>query len=97
MPITKPVNESVQAVSLSELRWQCRRGMLELDILLNTFLDRKYSQLNETQHQVFTRLLQYPDQTLFDLLMANMPSTNPDIAEMVQQVRMAMVNKNRVS
>ena len=97
MPITKPVNKSVQAVSLSELRWQCRRGMLELDILLNTFLDRKYSQLNEAQCRVFTQLLQYPDQTLFDLLMANMPSTNPDIAEMVQQVRMAMVNKNRVS
>ena len=54
----------------SELRWQCRRGMLELDLLLNGFLDERYNQLSDDEKAQFKSLLDYPDQTLFDLLMA---------------------------
>ena len=76
-------------LSLPELRWQCRRGMLELDILLNTFLDKQYAQLDETQRETFVSLLAYPDQTLYELLMATMTSASPDIADMVGRLRSA--------
>ena len=71
----------------AELRWQCRRGMLELDILLNTFLDTQYRKLNESQRETFVMLLSYPDQTLFELLMDKMTSANPAITDMVKRVR----------
>ncbi|HHO59553.1 MAG TPA: succinate dehydrogenase assembly factor 2 [Thiotrichales bacterium] len=76
-------------LSLPELRWQCRRGMLELDILLNTFLDRQYAQLDEKQRETFVSLLAYPDQTLYELLMATMTSASPDIADLVSRLRSA--------
>jgi antitoxin CptB len=46
------------------LRWQCRRGLLELDLLLARFLELHYSALNETEQYAFRRLLEQPDQTL---------------------------------
>ena len=47
------MNEQQQSVK-SELRWQCRRGMLELDILLNSFLDEKFHQLSIDEKNQFT-------------------------------------------
>jgi antitoxin CptB len=52
------------------IRWRCRRGMLELDILLARFLTEKIDTLDESQAQLLDRLLTYPDQDLFDWLMA---------------------------
>ena len=72
--------------------WQCRRGMLELDILLNNFVDKKINDLTRQQKQSFELLLSYPDQTLFDLLMGNSVSSDASIATLVQQIRTTELN-----
>ena len=46
------------------LRWQCRRGLLELDILFVRFLERHYNALNTDEQNAFQKLLEQPDQTL---------------------------------
>lgn len=51
--------------SIAELRWQCRRGMLELDLLLMPFLEREYGTLLPQDQTTFVELLSYPDQTLY--------------------------------
>ncbi len=81
------ISEGSSPSSISELKWQCRRGMLELDILLNTFLDTHYARLDAIQRQTFSRLLAYPDQTLYELLMDKMSSADADIAAMVLAIR----------
>lgn len=53
------------------LVWSCRRGMLELDILLSNFLHEAFLSLNDEQKQDFIALLQYPDPTLFSFLMGD--------------------------
>jgi len=68
-------------------KWQCRRGMLELDILLNNFVDNKVNTLSPQQKQSFELLLSYPDQTLLDLLLGNAVSSDPSIASIVQQIQ----------
>ena len=70
----------------SDLRWQCRRGMLELDLLLNGFLDEKYHQLTIDEKNQFKNLLDYPDQTLFDLLMGNMQSSDNKVMLLISKV-----------
>ncbi len=70
-----------------DYRWQCRRGMLELDLLLNNFVDKEVSKLTTEQKQTFELLLSYPDQTLLDLLLANAVSSDPSISMLVQQIR----------
>ncbi len=71
----------------SALRWRCRRGMLELDILLNLFVDNCYATLSPQQKNSFDQLLDYPDQLLFDLLLGYMPSSDPAISDLVQKIR----------
>ncbi len=51
-------------------RWRCRRGMLELDIVLQRFMDVHYRQLDEVGLQQFERLLALPDNDLWDLICA---------------------------
>lgn len=51
-------------------RWRCRRGMLELDIVLQRFMDQYYSQLNMEELQQFDRLLCLSDNDLWDLICA---------------------------
>jgi len=54
---------------LPRLRWACRRGMLELDLLLLPFLEHRFLQLSSDQQKVFIELLACTDQELFDWLM----------------------------
>ena len=73
-------------------RWQCRRGMLELDLLLNNFVDKKVHLLSQQEKQSFELLLSYPDQTLLDLLLGNSVSSDPAIAILVQQIQSTSFN-----
>jgi len=68
-------------------RWQCRRGMLELDLLLNNFVDKEVNNLTAEKKQVFELLLSYPDQTLLDLLLGNSVSSDPSIVSLVQHIQ----------
>ena len=53
---------------LDRIRWRCRRGMLELDIVLQGFVDKHYMQLNKTEMQQFDALLNLPDNDLWDMI-----------------------------
>lgn len=71
----------------AQLRWRCRRGMLELDILLNQFLDKQYLLLNDAQKNVLDQVLDYPDQLLFDLFLGHMDSSDNEVSNLVKTIR----------
>ena len=71
------------------LRWRCRRGMLELDLLLGAFLDRGYDEMDERGRAVFARLIAYPDPTLFRLLMGFIQAADREVADVVARIRSA--------
>ncbi len=61
--------------------------MLELDLLLNNFVDKEVKNLSAEKKQTFEMLLSYPDQTLLDLLLGNSVSSDASIASLVQQIQ----------
>ena len=71
----------------NRLAWQCRRGMRELDELLNRFLQHRYSKLDGPEQDTFSRLLDYPDDVLLELLMGRMAPADKDVAHIVQEIR----------
>jgi antitoxin CptB len=75
------------APSVSELRWRCRRGMLELDIMLNAYLDARQGRMTGEELRVFEKLLEYPDQVLQGLLLGLSTSADGDIMGMVDGIR----------
>ena len=67
------------------IRWQCRRGLLELDLVLAKFLDRHLKTLSPGRLAAFKRLLDYPDNDLWDFVTGKM--TPPD-AESEQIIKL---------
>lgn len=68
---------------LGQLRWQCRRGMLELDYVLIGFLDRHYASLPAADQRLFVRMLDFEDQLLLDWVMGNVVPSDANIRRLV--------------
>lgn len=69
------------------LAWQCRRGMRELDEILGHFLATAYQRLDGPDRAHFSRLLDYPDSVLLELLMGRMAAADMDVAHIVRKIR----------
>jgi antitoxin CptB len=55
-------------VNLARLRWRCRRGMRELDVLLGRYLDRVWAVASPTERDAFVQLVELQDPDLFGYL-----------------------------
>lgn len=61
--------------NLERVRWRCRRGLLELDIVLGRFVEAHYTRLDEKEKQAFEVLLDMPDNPLWDMITGSTEST----------------------
>jgi antitoxin CptB len=77
---------------LARMRWKCRRGMLELDLLLRDFLDHGYPRLDDAEKRDFDRMLDYPDAVLLEWFMGRIRPTDKDVAQLVEKIRSAAGN-----
>ena len=53
---------------INRIKWKCRRGMREIDLLLREFSKNSLEKLNDDQLLVFEEILNYDDQSLYDFL-----------------------------
>ncbi|MBK7492885.1 MULTISPECIES: FAD assembly factor SdhE [Nitrosomonas] len=65
-------------------RWRCRRGLLELDIILQRFMDQHYAQLDQQGLEQFERLLSLPDNDLWDLIAAKQINRDSDLQAVLE-------------
>ncbi|MCP4768914.1 MAG: succinate dehydrogenase assembly factor 2 [Gammaproteobacteria bacterium] len=72
---------------LSRLRWSCRRGMKELDLVMSSYLERHYVSASDSQQAQFRDLLQMPDPDLYNLLLGRGEPDDPDLAVLLQVLR----------
>lgn len=54
---------------LARLRWRCRRGMRELDMLLSGFLEQHYAGADFDLQKAFSSMLEELDQDILDWIM----------------------------
>lgn len=59
---------NTQTVEQRRLAWRCRRGMLELDIVLQRFVSQQFNTLNADELQAFDTMLDLPDNEFWQLL-----------------------------
>ncbi len=69
------------------LRWRLRRGMRELDLMLNRFYDLRGKHLDSQERQVLVQLLECEDDRLWDWLNGRSRSEDPELQEMVDAIR----------
>lgn len=72
--------------SAARTRWACRRGMLELDVILMPFMDNHYDNLPEAEQLIFQRLLEGIDPELYAWFMGHEKCEDPELAAMIKKI-----------
>jgi antitoxin CptB len=78
---------TIPDVELRRLRWRCRRGLLENDLVLTRFLDRHGATLRTEDLATLDRLLALPDPELWDLVSGRAECVDQRLAPMVERLR----------
>ena len=73
----------MERIELERLKWKCRRGLLELDIVLN-----RYMGAGEPDPRL-SELLDLPDNDLWDIVVGRSENYQPHLKEVVQRLRAA--------
>lgn len=71
----------------ARISWHCRRGMLELDLILQRFLDKGLEQLSDEELKSFDRLLSCTDPELFSWLMGHETPQDVELMKIVTIIR----------
>jgi len=72
---------------LPRLRWKCRRGMKELDLLLVGYLDTNYPNAAEAEQGAFRDLLELQDPVLFDYVTGRDKPASEDQRRVIDALR----------
>ena len=58
-------NQAPSKAELGRLRWRCRRGMRELDVLLERYVDMQFSESSAVDQELFRQLLETQDTVIY--------------------------------
>ena len=76
---------------IKRLRWQCRRGVKELDAMLGAYLDNQYAAASATEQRLFIELLALEDDLLIAGFFANGLSEKEELKKLVEKIRSTFV------
>jgi antitoxin CptB len=80
------VNAKAKDAQLSKLRWRCRRGMRELDVVLERYLQHRYAQAPPAERAAFERLLELQDPDLFGFLLRRVRPQDAELAHVLDRI-----------
>ena len=81
----------LDAGRLNRIRWRCRRGLLENDLVLTRFLDARGAAIDEDEVAMLDALLDLPDNELWDLLSGRTEPQDDGVMPLLQQLRAASI------
>jgi antitoxin CptB len=74
----------------AKLRWRCRRGMKELDVVLLAYLERRYDDAPAVEQDSFAALLELQDPQLYAYLLGRETPADEMTAHVVGHLRNAL-------
>jgi antitoxin CptB len=84
------VSSAVSSALIKKLQWQCRRGMLELDVILSPFLEQYYQDLGENLQNSFEELLSEPDPDIYTWIMGFGACEKKELLPIIKEIRRKM-------
>jgi antitoxin CptB len=72
---------------IKQLRWRCRRGSLELDLILLGYLDQRYLAADQAEQLAFQQLLGLEDVVLMRYLMADEQVVDQSLLAVITHLR----------
>ena len=73
------------AQDLGKLRWRCRRGMRELDVLLERYVDERYGTASLPEQEEFRLLLETQDMDLHAYCLGSQP-VPPHLKALIERI-----------
>ena len=70
----------------ARLKWACRRGMLELDVIFMPCVEEGFNDLSEADKVIFESLLTCDDPDLYAWLMGHQACNNPDYKRLIDHI-----------
>ncbi|NKI35468.1 succinate dehydrogenase assembly factor 2 [Wenzhouxiangella sp. XN79A] len=74
------------SVTISQLRWRCRRGMRELDTLLTGWVERHWDSADAGTRATFLQLLDAEDDALWDWVTGRATPADPALVDLVGRI-----------
>lgn len=71
----------------ARLRWKCRRGMQELDVLLERFLETRYDALDPAAQAAFAQLLDMEDPDLYACVLGQQSAPTTELHDVIRSLR----------
>ena len=71
----------------SKLIWRCRRGIREMDILFQEFIERSYDNLTEEEKASFDKLLDEPDLDILNWILGKSAPQSDELMHIVSIIR----------
>ncbi len=71
-------------MNYEHIKWACRRGMLELDLILTPYVLERYPTASPAEQTVFIDFLASADQDLFDWLLKKKQPSDPRFSKMIE-------------
>lgn len=76
-----------ERLELQKLRWRSRRGMRELDQLMERYLARRWLEADDAERAVFDRLLACEDDRLWRWFLGYETAEDADLHAIVERIR----------
>ncbi len=86
-PFSLLESDDQHMLDAKQLVWRCRRGVRELDVLFNRFLDSDYQTLSSAEQLNFQRLLEVQDPIIMDWLFGKYDAEDAGIAAIVERLK----------
>ena len=78
---------SMDVAELGKLRWRCRRGMRELDVVLTRYLERDWPAAGAAERAAFRALLEWQDPEVNALLLGRLEPEDEALARVLECLR----------
>ena len=71
----------------SRLLWRCRRGIKEMDIVLQEFIKDSYDELNNENKSAFSKLLEEQDLDILNWILGKGKPEDTALIEIIKKIR----------
>ena len=78
----------------SRILWRCRRGIKEMDIVLQDFIKNSYDELNNENKSAFSKLLEEQDLDILNWVLGKDKPEDKTLIEIIKKIRSSRISYN---
>lgn len=76
-------------IAKRKIRFQTRRGLLELDLIFGRFMEKEFEHLSDQELSEFCEILEFQDQELLALINGHSATDRKYLIPMLEKIRQA--------